>query len=769
MKKILTILSTLLLLASCSLSNKEQFVVTNNEVIHADTMATLPEAHIDYQKKVRPILDNRCVVCHGCYDAPCQLKLTSIDGIQRGANPQRVYDGSRILSMKPSRLNIDAKSTQAWRKKGFHPVVSDDPTDPHANLDNSLIYKFLQLKEMFPQPRAGLISSQIDTSLNREQYCVQVDEFEDFVEDHSYMGMPFALPNLTKSEFSTLAHWVAQGSKGHDKKVESKATKKLIAIFENLFNRNDLKSKLIARYIYEHIFLAHIHFDTAPERVFYRLVRATNRDGEPDEIDALRPYDDPKSKFYYRFKLYKPSIVAKSHNLYKLNYKKLKRYEELFYDKKFKVTEFPSYAPEVASNPFIVFKEIPVESKYSFLLDDARFFIEGFIKGPVCRGQIALNVIEDRFWVYFADPNSPIDTNNDEFINKSKNLLELPASEESDIEFLSIWSEFWKKQKKFLEARSQHFKDAKKSHISEASKIIWDGDNHNRNAALTIFRHLDSASVREGLHGKTPETAWVIDYPILERIHYLLVAGFNVYGNVAHQLKTRLYMDFLRMEGENLFLSFLPSEDRKVLHKKWYGGNRNHLKFFVENPSQWLNTNFVTGLKKEDKFEELHNYFQKRVKRAIAPTVQKLNPSLAKLDNLKGKFLSYFPEIILLKVEDELYTITHNKEYKYVSFFLNDARTRDSLDQENDTLTLIKGVEGSYPNLFIELERDKIHHFMEDMANITTPLEYTKFIAKYGVRRTNPNFWHYSDWIKEKYLETEYYRAGILDLNRYNP
>jgi len=31
-----------------------------------------------YLNEVKPILENRCVVCHGCYDAPCQLKLTSI-------------------------------------------------------------------------------------------------------------------------------------------------------------------------------------------------------------------------------------------------------------------------------------------------------------------------------------------------------------------------------------------------------------------------------------------------------------------------------------------------------------------------------------------------------------------------------------------------------------------------------------------------------------------------------------------------------------------
>jgi hypothetical protein len=41
---------------------------------------------VSYRDDVRPILDNRCVVCHGCYDAACQLKLGSWEGIARGTS-----------------------------------------------------------------------------------------------------------------------------------------------------------------------------------------------------------------------------------------------------------------------------------------------------------------------------------------------------------------------------------------------------------------------------------------------------------------------------------------------------------------------------------------------------------------------------------------------------------------------------------------------------------------------------------------------------------
>ena len=91
---------------------------------------------------------------------------------------------------------------------------------------------------------------------------------------------------------------------------------------------------------------------------------------------------------------------------------------------------------------------------------------------------------------------------------------------------------------------------------------------------LTIYRHFDSASVHKGARGGLPRTAWVIDYSQLERIYYALVAGFDVFGNLSHQVNVRRYMDYLRIEGELNFLAFLPKEDRVPILQSWYIGAR---------------------------------------------------------------------------------------------------------------------------------------------------------------------------------------------------
>ena len=58
-----------------------------------------------------------------------------------------------------------------------------------------------------------------------------------------------------------------------------------------------------------------------------------------------------------------------------------------------------------SANPFVAFEQIPPRSRYQFLLDNAHYILMTFIHGPVCKGQIALNVIDDHFWVMFMDPD----------------------------------------------------------------------------------------------------------------------------------------------------------------------------------------------------------------------------------------------------------------------------------------------------------------------------------------------------------------------------
>lgn len=790
---ILAVLPVSLLVAWGVLPDQPAPVEPTDDRSVATLLRSLPESPISYRRTIRPILERRCVVCHGCYDAPCQLKLSSPEGLQRGASKNRVYDPSRLAATQPTRLFIDARSTDEWRRLAFHPVLNEDRQTPEYNLSRSLLYQLLRLKQLHPQPRSGRLPQAFTLDIDREQVCTTLDGFSDYASEHPLWGMPYAMPELAPDEYRPLVQWIAQGAPLPPPPHASDAARAQIRVWETFLNGADNKQRLVSRYLYEHLFHAHLHFAGTSSREFYRLVRSSTPPGKPvDEIATIRPYDDPGKPFYYRLTLYRPVVVAKNHMVYSLSDRRLQRLRELFLEPEYAVPELPSYRPETASNPFKVYAAIPPRSRYRFLLDDARFFIEGFVKGPVCRGQVALSVIEDRFWVMFFDPEREIFTTEPAFINRMAGNLQLPAERGDSLDGLSIWNDYWKKEKRYMEAKQAWFEHVQVHDIAHAMEYIWDGEGTNPSAALTVFRHFDSASVAYGLVGEPPETAWIIDYPLLERIHYLLVAGFNVFGNIVHQVNTRIYMDFLRMEGEDYFLAFLPADVRKSIRDDWYQGLRGGIAKLFQEPIGWLKVDMVKGYRSDDPQRELYRYLQARL-RKTAPAQAALNrcddlscmsparsaaerrvdQAMEEIHRKKGVALHAFPEVAYVVVKtgdgekDLVYSLIRNKAYKNVaSFFAGDGE-RDRSDVERDTMTVVKWLEGSYPNFFFVVDLEDIEAFSEQCAAIASYDDYERFVEKYGIRRTNTSFWRTSDWFHDRYLEEKPLRAGILDLSRY--
>ena len=779
----------ILILSACS---KKESVTAEQATVEYDLLYSLPEETVSYDEQVRPILESRCVVCHGCYDAPCQLKLSSPEGIHRGGNKDKVYDGARITAVDPTRLFIDAMTTEQWRQKKFHPVLNEAVANPLANLENSVMYRMLRQKQLHPQARTGMLSDDFDLGLDRAQTCPTIDEFDEYAARHPEGGMPYAMPNLDRDEYNTLVHWLAQGAPMPEDKRPTELAEKQIKQWEAFLNGKSSKERLVSRYLYEHLFQAHLHFDGTNVREFYRLVRSDTPPGEPvGIISSRRPYGDPAGPVYYRIVRHQGGVVAKSHLVYELSEKRMQRYKELFIEPEYEVASLPSYEAHVASNPIKTFAAIPVKSRYRFLLDDAKFFIEGFIKGPVCRGQVALNVIEDQFWVVFFDPDAEIMSSDDEFLNQVANYLASPSELEDNFRLLASRRHYRSLFRKYVQMKESAVKEFNPVYIRDAMRYIWNGDGSNPNAALTIFRHMDSASVNYGFIGDYPETAWVIDYSVLERIHYLLVAGFDVYGNLGHQLNTRLYMDFLRTEGEDFFLAFMPAEQRPVIRDSWYQGIRRSNKG-DEGDVTWLSKEIVTGYKTDDPQLELYRHLESYLgslagdvdyinrcttdlcQPETSPEILRADKAMQKAAKMDGLIVQILPDVAFVRVrmggkpdEDLAYTMISNKAYKNVTSMFVSEKPIDARDYEEDTQTVVRWLEGSYPNFFYVVDLDDIESFVEEYNALSNREEYEAFIARYGLRRTSEDFWKHADWFNEQYAREEPLLSGIYDFNRY--
>jgi len=758
-----------------------------------ELLENVPKQSIDYETQVRPILESRCVVCHGCYDAPCQLKLSSYEGIARGGSKEVVYDGARISAADPTRLFIDALTTSEWRSKGFHPVVSEGVSDPYERLDGSLVYRMLRLKQLHPQPLTGRLAPGIDVGLDRKASCPTLAEFDDYASEHPQQGMPFALPNLSPEQYQTLVHWIAQGAPRQPPPAPDVLASQLaeqVAGWEAFLNGQSTKQRLVARYLYEHLFLAALHFKASDTRSFFELVRSSTPPGQPIlPIATRRPYGDPGGPFYYRIRPHQGSVVAKSHVPYELSPARMRWLEELFVSPNYTVAALPSYEPEVASNPFLSFQALPLRSRYRFLLEDARFFIEGFIKGPVCRGQAALNVIEDRFWILFFDAESPL-ASNDSYVDQLGELLAQPIEMEDNLKLVTSYGHYLKLENRYLEARRKAFHLALPLPLDQALGLLWNGGGVNPNAALTVYRHYDSASVDQGLVGEPPETAWFLDYPLLERIHYLLVAGYDVFGNVGHQLNTRLHMDLLRMEAENNLLAYLPAKVRKPVHDSWYQGIRSGDGDDIV--PWWMDVELVTGYQTAAPQQELYDHIATRLGPLAKPSIPRPCPgdgcdselrrvaavradqAMRKLSRMHGKIVEFLPDVAFVRVElggaaeaDLAYTLLSDKSYDNVSSMVSEHKLGERRDASGDRQTVVPWLEGSYPEFFFVVALADVESFVTRYDGIQNRDDYERFTARFGVRRTNPAFWQTADWFNAQALREQPERAGILDLNRY--
>ena len=205
---------TLVILSGCAyLGNAHYNELFGTEQAQQRIVSHTTGEGANFLQNVKPVLDTRCVVCHGCYDAPCQLKLSSPEGIDRGVSKDLVYDGTRLLATTPSRLLFDATTTEQWREKNFTPVLNERVQTEEANLAGSVLFNSLVLKQSHELPANEILNNEFDFSLSRSQTCATMGEFDQLAGEQPHAGMPYGLPGVSRDEFNHLQTWLKAGGK----------------------------------------------------------------------------------------------------------------------------------------------------------------------------------------------------------------------------------------------------------------------------------------------------------------------------------------------------------------------------------------------------------------------------------------------------------------------------------------------------------------------------------------------------------------------------
>jgi hypothetical protein len=284
---------------------------------------------------------------------------------------------------------------------------------------------------------------------------------------------------------------------------------------------------------------------------------------------------------------------------------------------------------------------------------------------------------------------------------------------------------------------------------------------------------------------------WVIDYPLLERIYYALVAGFDVYGTLGHQLAIRLYMDTLRVEGQTYFLDFMPQEVRHDMMQSWYQDVKfKDIHTFLGMMSTKID--FKTKDMKQEFIEEIVN---NQILPETGITFDAINynpdggepPDLTKHNTLEdylqqldaalkppSSLLIHFhgqnTNLAYLRIKrndgnDFVASMIVNRWHNNVTHLFGEGK---ALDPKKDSVDFVPGFVGSYPNYFFVVEEDDFLQFLNQVANYHDTKQDKINLKEYAINRAEKDFWEHYDWFQKRFNKSQPVHSGLFDLNRYN-
>ena len=85
---------------------------------------------------------------------------------------------------------------------------------------------------------------------------------------------------------------------------------------------------------------------------------------------------------------------------------------------------------------------------------------------------------------------------------------------------------------------------------------------------------------------------------------------------------------------------------------------------------------------------------------------------------------------------------------------------------EEDTLTVVPGFLGSYPNALFRMQRADLPRFVDAVTGLVDEAGVSALMDRYGMRRSDPGFWAHSDLIFGQVELLDYPDRGVLDYSR---
>ena len=229
------------------------------------------------------------------------------------------------------------------------------------------------------------------------------------------------------------------------------------------------------------------------------------------------------------------------------------------------------------------------------------------------------------------------------------------------------------------------------------------------------------------------------------------------------------------MEGEANFLTMLPQAARVKERDFWYRDANPDLKVYISDPV--FDKQSIPGITYRSDDPKLELYAMLRQRLAdVLPTKHDMasiqdtgvREQLNRLNQLVGKPATVMPENALLQVKTNAgsmyFTLLRNSAYANMTAVFGDSKNR--LPDE-DTLTVLPGFIGAYPNAFFVVAAQRLPDFVDALSGLETESGYSGVVDTYGIRRSNSDFWVHSDAFHEGYRKLSPLTYGVLDYSRF--
>ncbi len=742
-----------------------------------------PYASIDhdvsFEKEVKPILREKCMGCHACYDSPAQMNFTNAFGVQRGA--ARIDPFAVRLKAAPFfKLAHTDKSIEDFRKLGFFSVIEGGKDSIMAKMIRQAYDPKHRWKANEPIPDYIEIDS-----ITHKLTAANEREIDGYLISKPRQGMPFAIAGLDPEEYTTLMTWLEQGAKFDATEPQpTAADTAAINDWEAFLNQPDNEHRLVARYMFEHMYGYHFFFDKDSSN-FFAMVRSKTPPGQPVKPISTRHGNSPvEGDFWYRFAIVDVVLHAKRHVPVDCTNNELEVYKSLLFEQPFTVDKLPGYSQAERHNMLTTFAAIPAKSRYKFLLHDA-FYQERVVStGPSCRGAMNVSMTLEHFWYLYENPETSLICNDQEYYDAVAPVLGSMTIFTGVPQMVDTMENQVSQTRHAYELAVEKLKKNPRSAITD----IWGGSDFGGMPALTSMRHDDNTYQVPGLAGGFPDRCVVSDLVGMERRIYLASTNYDTFTGVGDLMSIRMDFSNARLRTELSYLRFLPQDAREAeLGKLYKLGAKDpqvmaNLPADLDFPSQ---IQYKTDNCREEFMAKVVEHLRGKapVDDAIyrpgkdqqqpSETIKAMRLIGTKADELRkagvAGFKQYLDSHSVIRIESDtkapyMYSMCVNWDIGRLSYA---GEIFERPPVKYDTVMVLDGVTGAFPNYMFNVKESEVMEFATALTDAGTEEKFLDVNRRWGVARTNPKFWQIFHSMEAFVRSRDPRSAALLDCSRY--